>query len=285
MTSLAVIGVGHMGCALVEGLVASASEEDQLSITLAARHRQRAAELAARLERELLARRGGPWVRLTAADNAEAVVGADIVIVCVPPAAIDEVLEEISEALDDNDSSPVVVSVAAGVTIAALQEALPAGTPVVRAMPNTPSSVRKGVTAVSWCRYVTAEQRAQVTKLFERVGDVVTVDEANMDVVTAIASSAPAYVFLFAEALIDTGVQLGLPRPDAAALVEGMLGGAAEMLKGRDAVELRREVCSPGGATAAAIRELEESGLRAAVYRAAEACARRAAGLGPEASS
>ena len=214
-------------------------------------------------------------------ENGPAVDHADVVFLCVKPQQVLGVVEEIATVVDNNDAT-TVVSMAAGVKITAIEELLSAGAPVVRVMPNTPMMVGKGVSAVAPGRFVGPEQLALVVELLEKTGVVLQVAESQLDAVTAMSGSSPAYVFLLAEAMVDAGVQLGLTREQAASLVTGSLVGAGAMLEqpGADPVALRANVTSPGGATAAAIRSFEESGLRAAVYRAAQACADRSRALG-----
>ena len=163
-----------------------------------------------------------------------------------------------------------------------MEDAVIAGTPVVRVMPNTPMLVGRGMNAIAVGRFVTPEQLADVTELLSSVGEVLPVAESDMDAVTALAGSSPAYFFLVAEALIDAGVSLGLTRPVAEKLVTTSAAGAGAMLSesGQDPATLRANVSSPAGTTVAALRELEVSGLRAAFFRATEACAKRSAELG-----
>ena len=158
-----------------------------------------------------------------------------------------------------------------------------AGVPIARVMPNTPMLVGKGVLAVTYGRFVDDEQRQTVDELLAAAGEVVTVTEPQIDAVTAVSGSGPAYFFLVTEAMVDAGVSLGLPRDLAERLAKATAAGAGAMLEGEDGpVQLRANVSSPAGTTARAIRELEESGLRGAFYRAMEACARRSKELGEE---
>lgn len=265
---IAVIGAGNIGEALIAGLVSAGV--DPKAITATNRSPQHSEELAQRYQ------------VAAETDNREAVQEAEAVFLCVKPAQIGEVLEEIGEVVEGNDVATVLVSMAAGVTLSAMDAAVPtAGAPLVRVMPNTPMLVGKGVFAVSWGRYVTEEQRRVVRCLLASAGEVVEVAEAQMDAVTAISGSGPAYYFLLTEALIDAGVSLGLPRELASRLATATADGAGAMLTGSvSPAELRAAVSSPAGTTVRAIRELEESGLRSAVYRATEACAARSAELG-----
>lgn len=268
MEKIAVIGVGNIGEALISGLVASGITPE--SITATNRSPERS---------QILAERYG--VRTTD-DNVDAVREADVAFLCVKPAQLLDVAAEISGALADSAVHTVLVSMAAGVPIAAIQEAVSAaGTPIVRVMPNTPMLVGKGVLAVAYGRFVDEGQREGVEKLLLAAGDVVEVPEKHIDAVTALSGSGPAYFFLVAEALVDAGVALGLPRDLAQRLACTTAEGAGAMLAAeQDPVRLRAGVSSPAGTTAYAVRELEESGIRGAFYRATEACARRSEELG-----
>lgn len=268
MENIAVIGAGNIGEALIAGLVESGVEPRRITAT------NRSQERSA-----FLAEKYGVAVEQ---DNRAAVGDAAFVFLCVKPGQIAPVLEEIGEELDASDGTAVVISMAAGVSLASMEEALPsAGMPVVRVMPNTPMLVGKGVLAVSFGRFVDEEQRVQIRELLAAAGRVVEVEEQKMDAVTALSGSGPAYYFLLTEALIDAGVALGLPRDLAQTLAGATATGAGAMLDGgADPTQLRASVSSPAGTTVAALREFEESGLRGAVFRATEACAKRSAELG-----
>ena len=207
--------------------------------------------------------------------------------------AVEGVVETLADAAAGADSSSVeqvVVSVAAGVPTAFYEAKLPAGAPVVRVMPNTPMLVGAGITALSRGRYANEAQLAEVAEIFSAVGAVLTVPEKQMDAVTAVSGSGPAYFFLMVEAVVDAGVAAGLPRPVATELAAQTMAGAAAMLLDRmtesgsgsvvgpldtSAAQLRASVTSPGGTTAAGLRELERGGLRSAVASAVEAAKTR----------
>ncbi|MGB9252558.1 MAG: pyrroline-5-carboxylate reductase, partial [Mycobacterium sp.] len=188
----------------------------------------------------------------------------------------------------------VFITVAAGVTTAYLESKLLAGTPVVRVMPNAPALVGAGVSAMAAGRFATPEQLKEVAALFDSVGTVLTVSEEHMDAVTAVSGSGPAYFFLMIEALVDAGVGVGLTRAVSTELVAQTVAGSAALLLDRmeqdrgtgkesrrdlsldtTAARLRAIVTSPGGTTAAALRELEKHGLRAAVDEAVRAAKTR----------
>lgn len=267
MTKIAVLGGGKIGEALISGLVASGHKPEDIIVTN--RRAERGEELKS------------AYGVSTTSDNNEAVNGADYIFACVKPYAIISVLKEVSEDLNENS---VVVSMAAGLPLEKLEAAVPSGTPVVRVMPNTPMLVRKGMNACAAGTSATDEHLSGVTELLECVGEVITVPEKDLNAVTALAGSAPAYYFLVTEALVDAGVNLGLTRDVATKLASATANGAGAMLveSGADPVELRANVSSPGGSTVAAVRELEESGIRGAFYRAAQANVERSAELGDE---
>ncbi|AWB81155.1 pyrroline-5-carboxylate reductase [Corynebacterium yudongzhengii] len=267
MSTIAIIGAGNIGEALISGLVAAGHDPKSVIAT------NRTPSRSKYLENEYGIR--------TTDDNHAAVSGADYVFVCVKPPQVVSVLSELADTIDKNDST-VVASLAAGVKIADMEEAVSAGTPVIRIMANTPMIVGAGMNACTPGRYVSDQQMDEVAEVLSAVGDVVVVKEDQMDAVVAVSGSAPAYYFLFTEALIDAGVQAGLPRDLALKLAKSTVAGAGALLSQRDdePATLRANISSPGGSTVAALRELEESGIRGAVFRAVEACARRSNELG-----
>ncbi|GAB35537.1 pyrroline-5-carboxylate reductase [Gordonia otitidis] len=264
---IAIIGGGKIGEALLAGLVTAGHQPKNLVV--AEPNEARARELAEEY-----------GVLVT--DVPTAVEGAQYVFVAVKPDIVDSVLRQLARVDDNGDTERVTVSLAAGVPIARYENALPAGVPVVRVMPNTPMLVNEAMSAVSPGRHVDPEQLAAVVGLLESVGKVLVVPEKQMDAVTAISGSGPAYVFLLAESMIDAGVALGLTRVQASELAVQTIRGSGILLSdsGISPVDLRAAVTSPGGTTAAAIRVLEENGARAAMYRATEACAEASARAG-----
>jgi pyrroline-5-carboxylate reductase len=175
-----------------------------------------------------------------------------------------------------------VLSIAAGVTLARLESWLPDGTAVVRAMPNTPALVGAGAAAIAGGTLATEADIAWARQVLEAVGTVVELPESALDAVTGLSGSGPAYVFLLAEALIDAGVLVGLPRPVAKQLAVQTLLGAAKLMAetGDEPSALRAAVTSPGGTTAAGLRALEAAGVRHAVLDAVTAAAERSRALG-----
>ncbi|MGW4767889.1 pyrroline-5-carboxylate reductase [Nocardia sp. NPDC004278] len=268
MTRVAVIGGGRIGEALIAGLLESGRAARDLVVVET--HPDRA---------ELIGDRLG--VRVT--DSiADAIVGADVLVIAVKPGDVDTVLTQLAKAELDSDRDQILVSLAAGVPTTRLENKLPAGFPVVRVMSNTPMLVGEGMSVLAPGRYARSEQLAQVTELLAAVGKVATVTEAQMDAVTAVSGSGPAYFFLVVEAMIDAGVGLGLARDVATQLVVQTMIGSAALLEesGQTAVELRAAVTSPAGTTAAAMRELERGGVRSAFLEALHAAKHRSAEQG-----
>lgn len=269
MTRIAVLGAGKIGEALLAGLLASGQPADELVFT--ERHPERAAELTARLG-------------VVAADVAGAAERSDVVVVAVKPQDITPVLAELNAAIRPGT---LVVSLCAGLPTALFEGALPADTPVVRVMPNTPMLVGEAMSAVSAGSHATSAQLDEVEKMLSAVGRVVRVPETQQDAVTALSGSGPAYFFFLVEAMIDAGILLGLPRAVAADLIVQSAYGAARMLRESSdhPVILREAVTSPAGTTIAAIRELERHGVRAALIDAIEAARDRSVELGRLATS
>jgi pyrroline-5-carboxylate reductase len=207
--------------------------------------------------------------------NLAAITGARIVVVAVKPAMVPDLLREISAALEPD---AIVISVAAGVTIASMEALLPDSVAVLRAMPNTPALVGRGVTGLAAGSRATAAEIALAHALFATVGAVLEVPESKIDEVSAISGSGPAYVFYLIEQLTQTAVRLGFTAEQASVLVDGTFLGAAELLttSGESAQELRRRVTSPHGTTERAIAEMEKAGLGSMFDRMAASAIARA---------
>ena len=282
MARIAIIGGGNMGEALLAGLLRAGRQVKDLVVS------EKSAERATYLSQTYS-------VQLAAL--ADAVENAAFVILAVKPADIESVIVEIANVAGKAESDAVeqvLVSVIAGVTTGFYESHLPAGYPVIRVMPNAPALVGAGITALAKGRFATPEQLSEAAALFECVGSVLTVSEAQLDAVTAVSGSGPAYFFLFVEALVDAGVAGGLSRAVATELaVQTMAGSVAMLLERSDAdsaaaagrpdtmaAELRALVTSPGGTTAAGLRELERGGVRAAVAAAVDAAKTRSEQLG-----
>ncbi|MDR1512357.1 MAG: pyrroline-5-carboxylate reductase [Propionibacteriaceae bacterium] len=260
----AILGVGVMGEIILAGLLRAGTAPEDLRVTT--RRPKRQARLAEKYG-------------VAPVTNAEAVAGADTVLVVVKPQDVPDILAEIGPALAPG---ALIVSLAAGVETAMIDRHLPDGHPVVRVMPNTPSSVGEGMAAISAGPHATKEHLDRVTAILSSVGQVVVVPEKYQNAVTAISGSGPAYVMFVVEAMIDAGVMLGLPRVTASDLVIQTVFGSAKLLRdsGEHPTVLRENVTSPGGTTTAALREFEAHRVKAAFMDAMEAACRRSEALG-----
>ncbi|TAN00011.1 MAG: pyrroline-5-carboxylate reductase [Rhodanobacteraceae bacterium] len=216
-------------------------------------------------------------------DNAEAAAGASCVVLAVKPQVMRQVCEGLAGPL--RSSKPLLISIAAGVRIAQLERLLGAERAIVRCMPNTPALVGAGAAGLCANSKVDAEQRALAESLLDAAGIVRWIDdEAQMDTVTALSGSGPAYFFLLVEAMEDAAVRLGLPRETARALAAQTCLGAGHMLAdgNETAAELRKHVTSPNGTTAAALDAFEQGGFRELVEHALAAAQRRGAEMSAE---
>ena len=253
--TVVMVGVGKMGEAVLAGLVASRGPRD---IVVVNRRAERDVELVERYG-------------VTAGALPEAVREVGLVVVAVKPKDVLGRLDAMREQLPER---AVVVSMAAGLPSAVMERHLTPGQAVVRVMPNTPSLVGQGMSALSAGSSVSDEQLAAVVALMEACGEVVVVPEEQQDAVTAVSGSGPAYLFAVAEAMIEAGVQLGLPRDVATRLTNQTIKGAGTMLtdSGTHPSLLRENVTSPGGTTAQALRVLDEHAVRATFSAAMRAC-------------
>lgn len=215
--------------------------------------------------------------------NKKAAAAADIVFLGVKPVGITALCDEISSALNE---STVVVSVAAAITLATMQEHLPAGQPVVRSMPNTPLMVGAGVVGLSAGVAVSEQQIERVVELFSGSGDVHVIDESQQNALSAISGSGPAYGFYLAEAMANAGIAMGLDEKLATDLARATVAGAGKMLADPEAnpAQMRRAVTSPKGTTEQAILTFDEQGIPAIIEAGAKAAAARAAALSDELS-
>jgi pyrroline-5-carboxylate reductase len=261
-TRIAFIGAGNMAASLIGGLRAKGLEAAQIC--------------ASDPGEETRARVSAEHGIETFADNAQAIEGADVVVLAVKPQAMKAVCEAIRPNLKPNQ---LVVSIAAGITCASMNNWLGAQ-PIVRCMPNTPALLRQGVSGLFATAQVTAEQRQQAQELLSAVGIALWLnEEQQLDAVTAVSGSGPAYFFLLIEAMTAAGVKLGLPADIAAQLTLQTALGAAHMAVSSDvdAAELRRRVTSPAGTTEAAIKSFQANGFEALVEKALGAAAHRSA--------
>ncbi|MBI4730356.1 MAG: pyrroline-5-carboxylate reductase [Acidobacteria bacterium] len=258
---LAILGGGQMGEALLGGLI-DAKWASPAEIVVAEIHEGR---------REQLAQRYG--VRVTD-DGAEAARQSETVLLAVKPQDMEAVLDSISRVVTEEH---LVISIAAGIPIAHIEERLADRVAVVRIMPNSPALVREGVAALAAGSHANPRHVSHAEEILSKVGRTVRLPEKHLDAVTGLSGTGPAYVFFLAEMLIEAGVGVGLPRDVAAELTVQTLLGAARMLRetGKHPVELREMVTSPGGTTAAAMRVLERAGVRSAFLDAVRAATER----------
>lgn len=261
--SVALLGAERMGQAVLAGLLRAGWDPGSLLAV-------EPFEATARSVRDRLG--------IRVVSDATVAAEADVVVVAVKPHQVTGALDTVSGHLR---AGTTVVSIAAGITTAVLCAHLPAEVAVVRVMPNTPALVGEGVSVMSPAAGCPAESVDLARRVLGAVGTVHVVPEEAQDAVTAVSGSGPAYVFYLAEAMIEAGVLLGLPRPLASDLTVQTLVGAAAMLRdsGEHPSVLRENVTSPGGTTAAALHVLDESAVRAAVANAMQACATRSAEL------
>ncbi|MBF9073500.1 pyrroline-5-carboxylate reductase [Streptacidiphilus fuscans] len=256
---VAVLGTGKIGEALVSGLLRAGKAPADVLVT--ARRPERVAELRERYGVEPVT-------------NAEAVKLADTLILTVKPQDMGALLEELAPALP---ADRLVISGAAGIPTSWFEERLAPGTPVVRVMTNTPVLVDEAMSVISPGSHAGEEHLARAEEIFSQVGKTLRVPENQQDAATALSGSGPAYFFYLVEAMTDAGILLGLPRAVAHELIVQAAVGASVMLRdsGEHPVKLREAVTSPAGTTIAAIRELENHGVRAALLGALEAARNR----------
>jgi pyrroline-5-carboxylate reductase len=265
---VAVLGAGKMGEALLSGLLRAGRPASDLLFT--ERHDDRSKELTERYAVESVT-------------TAEAAERADTLLVAVKPQEITALLDDLAGSVTPAN---LVISIAAGIPTATFENRLAQGTPVVRVMSNTPVFVDEAMSAIAAGAHAGEEHLARTEDLLRPVGKVIRVPESQLDAVTALSGSGPAYFFFLVEAMIDAGLLLGLPRAVATELIVQTAVGSAVMLRdsGQHPALLREAVTSPGGTTIAAIRELENHGVRAAMLAALEAARDRsqelAAGAG-----
>ena len=250
---LAFLGTGNMGAALANAAAKVADNE----LYLVNRHPEKAQKLQEAI--------GGQ-----VCDHNTAVSEADMIFLGVKPYLLSELIRGILPALSARNPAPVVISMAAGKTIAQIQELLDSAVPVIRIMPNTPVAVAEGMILYSCSAEITPAQKDAFLAAMRHAGRFLEIDEHLMDAGMAISGCGPAYVDLFVEAMADAGVACGLPRKDAIALAAQMVLGSAKLIleSGRHPGELKDAVCSPGGTTIQGVRKLEEKGFRSAVMEA-----------------
>ncbi len=261
MTRIAILGAGKIGESLIAGLL-SASWCQPGEIVATARSDDRLSALAER------------YGCRTTRSNREAVEQAEVVVIAVKPQDIEDLLAELGGAIEP---SQTVITIAAAIPTALIERHVGDQAAVVRAMPNTPAAVHEGMAGLAPGRHAGEEDVGRAEAVLAHLGRSVRVQESYMDAVTAVSGSGPAYFALLAESMIEAGILLGLSREIATELVVQTMLGTAKLLRDEKMhpVELREMVTSPGGTTIAAIRELEQAGVRAAFLNAIQAAMRR----------
>lgn len=255
------IGCGNMAGAMIEGMIRAKVKEPSL-IYASNRSGKKLVEIKERL---------GINVNQ---DNRYIAQNADILFISVKPHIYPAVLEEIRDLIDEKK---IVISIAPGLSLKYFKEVLGEKTKTVRTVPNTPALVGAGITAVCPGENITEEDLETVMLLLKSFGEAELVEERLFDAVTAVSGSSPAYVFMFMEAMADAAVSLGMPRDQAYRFSENTVKGSAclALETGRHPGELKDMVCSPGGTTIEAVRELELRGMRSAVIEAMKKCAEK----------
>ncbi len=262
---LLLLGAGRMGTAMLRGWLASGLPASRIVVL----------DPAPSEEVRQLAGSAGPVLN----PPAEELGDVSVLVAAVKPQVMDEALSGIAPALSVG-GTPLILSIAAGRTIASFKRHFGEDAPVIRAMPNTPAAIGKGITGFAASPEVSGAQKDMARALLSALGEVVEVaDESLIDAVTAVSGSGPAYVFLLAECLAEAGMRQGLPPDLAARLAQATVSGAGALLKasGEEPAALRRAVTSPGGTTAAALEVLmdDREGLCRLMERAVAAAARR----------
>ena len=260
------LGAGNMAEALMKGLLRG-GHCDPSQVAASAPREERVAELRER------------YGIFATQKNLELVERSDIVVLSVKPQIMRKVLDEIGEKLAPET---LVISVAAGIPIAAIEQRLKAGTRVIRTMPNTPALVDAGATAIARGGHATETDLANAKRIFDAVGITVTLDESQLDAVTGLSGSGPAYLFLILEALSDAGVKVGLSRRTAQLLAAQTVLGSAKLLleTNEHPGRLKDMVTSPGGTAITGLHVLESGGLRTCLIDAVEAATKRSHELG-----
>ena len=253
---IAIIGAGNMGEALLGGLLkAKLTKPENI--------------LAADIREERLNFIKQKWGVGTTPDNVKAVSFADIIVLCVKPQTIGHVLQEIRPAVK---TEQLIISILAGITTATINHVLGKNNPIVRVMPNIPAVIDEGASGICTGTYAKDEHKEIAVLMFESVGKVEIVYESQMDVITGLSGSGPAYIYMIIEALTDGGVMMGLPRDVATRLATQTVLGSAKLVRetGIHPAVLKDQVTTAGGTTISAIKELETHGLRPMLIRAVE---------------
>lgn len=256
------IGTGNMGLAIINGCLA-ADESQVENIYAADRNFEQLKNKVSDLGIHLCQ------------TNAELVSQSDVIILAVKPNVYNQVLTEIKQLVTENH---IVVSIAAGITISQIENVFQNSVKVVRTMPNTPAMVNEGITAISRNQQVTDDEFEFVLQIFRSIGKVEAIDEKLMDVIPGVSGSAPAYVYMFIEALADGAVLHGMPREQAYRFTAQAVLGSAKMVleSGLHPGDLKDMVCTPGGATIEAVKSLESNRFRFAIMEAVDVCTQKA---------
>lgn len=270
---IAIIGAGSMGGAILSGLIAAGTAPE--SITASTATAARAKALSSKFSISAFS------LEDSARANAEASKVADILLIGVKPGKVIETLTEIKDTVKDG---ALIVSVAAGITTSAMEEAIGNKVSVIRAMPNTPSIVGHGVTGIAKGKSATDNQLAVAKELFETVGQVLVVDEDKINALSTISGSGPAYVFYFAEKLMIAAQQMGFSEQEADLMVRATFLGSATLLAASEesAKELRDQVTSPNGTTVQATQKFDEAQLEKLFIEATGAALARAIEIGKQ---
>lgn len=258
MKKIGFIGAGNMASAMIGGIVNSKLVEPNMVI-------------ASAYSQGTLDRIDANFGINTTKDSKKVTRTSDIVIVAVKPDIYDDILEEIKDFIDDNK---IIVTIAAGKSIKDIESIIGEDKKIVRTMPNTPALVNEAMSSLSINKNINKEDLEAVTEVFNSFGNTEVVPEYLIEAVIGASGSAPAYVFLFIEAIADAAVIAGMPRPQAYKFASQAVMGSAKMVleTGKHPGELKDMVCSPGGTTIEAVKVLEEEGFRASVIKAICAC-------------
>lgn len=263
------IGAGNMAQALAKGLISSGLAKPQNVMAS-----------CPPTDQHLLQQMKQSLGCATTHDNREVATTSDVVVVCVKPTIVGRVLQELRPCVTPD--SPLITSVALGVTVSAMESALPPESRVMRIMPNTPALVQLGASVFTRGTHTTQEDAEVTQKMLSAVGQCDEVPETFLDAVTGLSGAGPAYMYLVVEALADGGVRMGLPRDLAQRLAAQTMMGAAKMVlsTGKHPGQLKDEVCSPGGCTIQGVQVLEDAGLRSALISAVHTAAAASVTMG-----
>ena len=258
MERIGIIGLGNMGTAIFKGLLRTQSSRNIVIL-----HRN-SPEILEKIEE----------AGAVKADSIEEIFQkCEVVLICVKPNVVQNVLEQIP-----TNHSALIISIAAGVTLPQLQKYAPPKSRIIRAMPNTPCLVNRGASAFCTGEYATSEDEKRANQIFSSCGMVVKIPESQINAVIGVSGSGPAYIYTLIEALTDGGVEMGLAREKALNLSLETIAGAVEMVKqtGKHPAELREMVASPGGTTMTALQSLEKDGFREACMNAVKSACQHA---------